>query len=146
MQISSRFTIAIHIFACIDTFKDQFKVTSRFLAGSINVNPVMIRQILGMLKANDLIDSRQGSSGIKIAKEPSQITLLDIFRAVESIDDERLFSFHENPNTDCPVGRNIHNVMDDKLQKIQAAMEQELKSISLQDVLDDTKNLIDLRI
>lgn len=146
MQISSRFTIAIHIFACIDTFKDQFKVTSRFLAGSINVNPVMIRQILAMLKANDLIDSRQGSSGIKIAKEPSQITLLDIFRAVESIDDERLFSFHENPNTDCPVGRNIHNVMDDKLQKIQAAMEQELKSISLQDVLDDTKNLIDLRI
>ena len=146
MQISSRFTIAIHIFACIDTFKDQFKVTSRFLAGSINVNPVMIRQILGMLKANDLIDLRQGSSGIKIAKEPSQITLLDIFRAVESIDDERLFSFHENPNTDCPVGRNIHNVMDDKLQKIQAAMEQELKSISLQDVLDDTKNLIDLRI
>ena len=27
MQISSRFTIAVHIFACIDTFKEEFKLT-----------------------------------------------------------------------------------------------------------------------
>ena len=44
MQISSRFTLAVHIFACIDTFKDDYKVTSDFLAGSTNVNPVIIRQ------------------------------------------------------------------------------------------------------
>ena len=30
MQISSRFTIAVHIFACIDTFKEEFKLTSVF--------------------------------------------------------------------------------------------------------------------
>ena len=39
MQISSRFTIALHIFACVETFKDEYKVTSDFLAGSINTNP-----------------------------------------------------------------------------------------------------------
>ena len=38
MQISSRFTLAVHIFACIDVFKDDYKVTSEFLAGSTNVN------------------------------------------------------------------------------------------------------------
>ena len=32
MQISSRFTIAVHIFACIDTFETQYKITSEFLA------------------------------------------------------------------------------------------------------------------
>ena len=51
MQISSRFTIAVHIFACIDTFKEEFKLTSEFLAASINVNPVIIRKILSQLKA-----------------------------------------------------------------------------------------------
>ncbi|MFR2769365.1 MAG: hypothetical protein ACLTAI_14300 [Thomasclavelia sp.] len=44
MQISSRFTIAVHIFACIDTFKDDYKITSDFLAASVNVNPVIIRK------------------------------------------------------------------------------------------------------
>ena len=47
MQISSRFTVALHIFTCVDVFKDQYKVTSDFLAGSINTNPVIIRKIPG---------------------------------------------------------------------------------------------------
>ena len=45
MQISSRFTMAIHMFACIDTFKNQ-KMTSDFMAGSIGTNPVIIRKLL----------------------------------------------------------------------------------------------------
>ena len=49
--ISSRFTIVIHILACIDMFKDDYKVTSDFLAGSVNVNPVVIRRLLQQLKA-----------------------------------------------------------------------------------------------
>jgi DNA-binding IscR family transcriptional regulator len=50
MQISSRFTVALHIFTCVDTFKDEHKVTSDFLASSINTNPVIIRKILTQLK------------------------------------------------------------------------------------------------
>ena len=45
MQISSRFTMAIHMFACIDTFSDQ-KMTSDFMAASIGTNPVIVRKIL----------------------------------------------------------------------------------------------------
>lgn len=59
MQISSRFTIAVHIFTCIAIAEKKYKVTSKFLAGSINVNPVIIRNIVLMLKAHGLIDSRQ---------------------------------------------------------------------------------------
>ena len=43
MQISSRFTMAIHMFACIDTFSDQ-KMTSDFMAASIGTNPVIVRK------------------------------------------------------------------------------------------------------
>lgn len=46
MQISSRFTIALHILTCIEEFKNDYKITSDFLSSSINVNPVVIRRIL----------------------------------------------------------------------------------------------------
>ncbi|WP_294578688.1 Rrf2 family transcriptional regulator [uncultured Thomasclavelia sp.] len=139
MQISSRFTIAVHIFACIDTFGKDHKITSDFLADSINVNPVIIRKILSSLKKNNLINVQRGTGGTTIAKELDQINLLDIFRAVDSIDNNQLFHFHENPNTNCPVGKNIHNILDDKLSRVQKAMEDELASITLKEVLDDTR-------
>lgn len=63
MQISSRFTLAVHIFACIDVFKDEYKVTSDFLAGSTNVNPVIVRKILGQLKAAGLVEVARGFGG-----------------------------------------------------------------------------------
>ena len=63
MQISSRFTLAIHIFACIDTFGKEYKVTIYFLAGSTNVNPVIIRKILGQLKTAGLIEVARGTGG-----------------------------------------------------------------------------------
>ena len=52
---TSRFTVALHIFTCVDTFKDEHKVTSDFLAASINTNPVIIRKILTQLKNAGLI-------------------------------------------------------------------------------------------
>lgn len=137
MQISSRFTLAVHIFVCIDTFKDKYKVTSDFLAGSTNVNPVIIRKILGQLKSAGLVEVARGSGGASITKPLNEITFLDIYKAVECVDNGELFHFHENPNPKCPVGGNIHRILDDKLLKVQEAMEAELKSITLEDVKSD---------
>lgn len=137
MQISSRFTLAVHLFACVDTFQNDYKVTSDFIALSTNVNPVIIRKLLSQLKAAGLIEVVRGTGGTKIAKPLSEITFLDIYRAVECVENETLFHFHENPNIECPVGKNIHNVLDDKLMRVQNAMELELASITLQDVRDD---------
>ena len=142
MQISRRFTLAVHIFACINTFKDSYKVTSDFLAGSTNVNPVIIRKILGQLKAAGLVTVARGSGGATIAKPLQEITFLDIYHAVECVGNGELFHFHENPNSACPVGRNIHVILDDKLLRVQQAMEKELASITLEDVMHDTKKYI----
>lgn len=142
MQISSRFTLAVHIFACIDTFKDDYKVTSDFLAGSTNVNPVIIRKILSQLKSAGLVEVARGSGGASIAKPLGEITFLDIYNAVECVENGELFHFHENPSADCPVGRNIHMILDDKLLRVQQAMEKELASITLEDIKRDTKRYI----
>ncbi len=142
MQISSRFTIAIHMLACMDTFKDEYKITSDFLASSINVNPVIIRKLLLQLKAAELIEVKRGPGGATIAKPLKTITFFDVYRAVDCVEENTLFHFHENPNPDCPVGKNIHGVLDDKLLRIQNVMEQELKRITLADIKTDLGKMI----
>lgn len=142
MQISSRFTIAIHMFACIDTFQDEYKITSDFLASSIQVNPVIIRKLLSQLRNAGLIKVKRGTGGTSIAKPLEEITFLEVYRAVECIEDNTLFHFHENPNPACPVGKNIHSVLDDKLLQVQNAMERELESITLADVKKDLKKIL----
>ena len=138
MQITSRFTIAIHILTCIDYFKDERRVTSEFLAGSVNANAVIIRGVLSQLRAAGIVSTRQGSGGAAITRALNEISLYDLYKAVDCIDENGLFGFHANPNTDCPIGRNIHKAMDKHLTNIQNSMENELKKIYLSDVVEDT--------
>lgn len=142
MQISSRFTIAIHMLACMDTFKEEYKITSDFLASSINVNPVIIRKLLSQLKDAGLIEVKRGPGGAVIAKPLEEITFLDVYRAVDCVEENTLFHFHENPSRNCPVGRNIHNILDDKLIRVQNAMEQELQSITLAEMKSDLEKYL----
>ena len=134
--------MAVHVLACIDTFKDEHKVTSDFLAGSVNVNPVIIRRLLLQLKSAGLVAVKRGSGGAQIAKPLDQISLLDVYNAVECVDNGELFHFHENPNPECPVGRNIHNALDDKLIQVQTAMENELSKITMADIKRDTEKFV----
>jgi len=139
MQITSKFTIAAHIIAAIDYFKDSEKVTSNFLARSVGANPVIVRNVMGNLKESGIIAISQGKSGISLAKELDEITFYDVYKAVDCVDDEGLFHFHENPNINCPVGRNIHSAMDEKLQRVQSIMENELSRITMADVVTDVR-------
>ena len=139
MQISSRFTIAVHIFACMETFGRDRKITSGFLASSIQVNPVIIRKILSQLKNAGLIEVARGTGGTTAARPLEEITFYDVYLAVDLLEGGELFHFHENPNPNCPVGKNIHAVLDDKLVRIQEAMENEMKKYSIADMIKDIR-------
>ena len=134
MQISSRFTIALHIFTCVDTFKNDYKITSDFLAGSINTNPVIIRKILTQLKNAGLITVARGTGGISPTRPLKEISFYDVYQAIEPVENGDLFNFHSSPNPQCPVGKNIHALLDDKLKTIQLAMENEMKKYTLDDL------------
>ena len=142
MQITSKFTIAIHIITAIDYFKENEKVTSNFLAGSVGVNPVIVRNVMGDLKDAGIIDISRGKSGIRLAKKLDDITFFDIYKAVDCISDEGLFHFHEKPNMECPVGRNIHKVLDEELMGVQDAMETRMRAVRLSDVVRNTRKEI----
>ena len=143
MQITSRFTIAVHIITAIDYFRDEMKVTSNFLAGSVGANPVIVRTVMGNLKDAGIISISQGKSGIGLAKGLGEITFYDIYKAIDPVGEEGLFHFHENPNIKCPVGRNIHAAMDARLIQVQDTMEKEMKSITVADVAADVKKKIE---
>lgn len=140
MQFSSRMTIAVHILLAIAEFADKEKTTSTFLAQSVNVHPVIIRNTLGKLKAAGIVHVRAGEGGATLANDPQKITLLDIFEAVEK--EEDLFHFHEHPNPQCPVGKNMHAILNQRLISIQNAMRKEMRAITLQDLINDMKRCI----
>ena len=54
-----------------------------------------------------------------------------------------MFHFHENPNPNCPVGKNIHRVLDNRLLEVQKAMEEKLSQITLADVKNDVASCIE---
>lgn len=140
VQFSSRMTIAVHILLAIAEFADKEKTTSTFLAQSVNVHPVIIRNTLGKLKAAGIVHVRAGEGGATLANDPQKITLLDIFEAVEK--EEDLFHFHEHPNPQCPVGKNMHAILDQRLISIQNAMRKEMSAMTLQDLINDMKRCI----
>lgn len=144
MQIGSKFTIGVHIITAIDYFKEMDRVNSEFIAGSIGVNPVIVRTIISQLREAGIVRTQRGSSGAVLAKRLDEVTLYDVYKAVGSVDaEEGLFHFHENPNPDCPVGRNIHKVLDGRLLDAQRAMEEKLKATTLADILEDTKRAVE---
>ena len=142
MQITSKFTIAVHIVIAVDYFKDSQKVTSNFLAGSVGANPVIVRNVMGDLKNAGIISISQGKSGMALARALEDITFYDVYRAVSCVSDEGLFHFHEKPNMDCPVGRNIHKVLDEELLGVQNAMEAQMKAVKLSDIVNKTRREI----
>lgn len=136
MQISTKFTIAVHLLTAARYFENERKITSQFLASSIGSNPVIIRNIMLQLQEAGIIDVKRGPGGITLRRPLSEITYLDVYKAVETGSREDLFRFHENPNPKCPVGRQIHQALDSSLETIQADFEKDLASHTVQEVYD----------
>jgi DNA-binding IscR family transcriptional regulator len=128
-QISTRFSMAVHILSLIAVNSNE--LTGDFIAGSVNTNPVVIRRIMGMLKKAGLVEVRPGVGGAFLLKAPEEITLLDVYRAVNVIEDNLLFRVHEESNEHCLVGRNIELVLQSELNQVQSAMEHRLAQTTL---------------
>ena len=135
MRINTRFPVAVHMMVLISFIQKMGKTaTSEILAKSVGTNPVVIRQMMSMLRRAGLIETRNGVPGITLSKEDEEITLLDIYKAVQQDAEVPLFDFHTNPNPNCFVGGNIKEAMEKPLAEAQRAMEQSLAGYSLNDI------------
>jgi Rrf2 family protein len=130
---SSRFAVAVHILTLM-AWSDDEPVKSEQVAKSVNTNPVVIRRLLCELAHARLVVSQTGSTGgSKLARRPDEITLLDIYKAIEC---GGVFSLHRQPPIrPCPVGVNIETLMGEVLEEVDSAVEQVLTKITIKDVV-----------
>ncbi len=107
---NTRFATAIHIMTLLAQNEQEW-LTSDWIAGSVNVNPVIVRKELSSLKKYGLVESRQGKiGGVRIAKNPEQISVSEIYESVKNT--EVLGKKNQKPNPLCSVGKDINKNLD----------------------------------
>lgn len=142
MQISMKCSVAVHCLIFIHEAKGIAKVTSTLLAESTGCNPVVIRNILSALKKAGLITVPRGTGGAELCADPAQITLYQIYAALEPEGVTSLIGIHPCQGRPCPVARNIRRVLQTPYHKIEDAVRTTMESITLQSMLDDFHGLI----
>ena len=61
-MVKSRFAIVTHILTLLAMFDDDY-MSSNDIAGSLNINPVLVRKEIAALKKQGLIESKEGKNG-----------------------------------------------------------------------------------
>lgn len=145
MQISMKCSVAVHCLIFIHEVKGIAKVTSNLLAESTGSNPVVIRNILSALKKAGLITVPRGTGGAELCAAPSQITLYQIYSALEPNGVTSIIGIHPCDGRPCPVAQNIRKVLEKPYQKIEDAVKQAMEEITLQSMIDDFHSLIQER-
>lgn len=132
MKYSTKLSDAVHIMAFI-AIHQEYDLSSTVIADSIQTNPAFVRQIMMKLKKAGLMSSVNGHAKPSLAKPAEEITLLDIYKAVEGSKPFLHLDTHTNP--DCGVGVNIQLALQDYYSEIQKGTETHMSGISLQDII-----------
>jgi Rrf2 family protein len=137
MPANTQFSIAVHLMAGLG-YGGAGEVTSTMLAGSVNTSPSFVRRTLAKLSKAELVNTTMGKHGsCSLAKDPGEISLLDIYRAVDA---PKAFAIHDYAEQKaCPVSCKIRSAMDNVLARTQTSFEAGLSAMTLADVIGDMK-------
>lgn len=128
---NGRFAIALHILVLLEKANGNL-LSSDYLAGSININPVMVRKELISLRNHGFVNSKEGKNGgAVLAKPASTITLGSIY---ESIKQGVLLGQQKNaPNPKCPVGKDIQQHLANLYNETESVLINQLNQQTLAD-------------
>lgn len=126
---NSRYTVAVHALLLLEGPEGGW-VTSDWIAGSVNTNPVVIRRLLRELQAAGLVDGQQGAKGgYRLTRAPDAVSLWDVYAALR---EDGPFGLHPNPpNPRCPVGSRIQGKLRAVYDATEASMRRVLDGTSL---------------
>lgn len=136
MKFSHKLSDAVHLLAYIEIFPDD-DLSSRAIARSIVTNPSMVRSLMMDLRKAGLLKTKQGSAEPELAKQPEEISLYDIFAAVDM--DHHLLHVDEDTEQKCPVGGNIQVPLAKAYAEVEEAAFAKMREISLQEIVDQIK-------
>jgi len=128
-MISGKFAITLHILSLLSKHPEEF-LSSEYLAGSMNINAVLVRKEIANLKKHNMVESREGKyGGTRLLKPATEITLKDIF--CMTFETVHLGYAKNDPNPNCPVGKEINNNLNDLYKNINQNISSHLEKISL---------------
>ncbi|WP_312994120.1 Rrf2 family transcriptional regulator [Chryseobacterium flavum] len=131
---NTRFATAVHIMTLLAKSPQEW-LTSEWIAGSINVNPVIVRKEISVLREAGLITSRQGKEGgSQLTRNADMITISEIYKAVKNT--EILGKKNQNPNPACSVGKEINIHLDTLFEQTDQLVVNFLGDKSLQKFAD----------
>ncbi len=133
MKYSTRLSDAVHILVFIQQSEIP-TISSSDIATSIQTNPSYVRQIMAQLKAAGLLNSSRGQATPELGKSTQEITLLEVYKAVEK--DKPLLHLDTHTNPKCGVGVNIQLALADYYKHIQNVVETSMQKITLQDIIE----------
>jgi Rrf2 family protein len=139
MATNTQFSIAVHILAGLG-YRQGEHTTSAMLAYSVNASPSFVRRTLAKLSRAGLVQTATGQGGeCRLARDPRQVTLLDIYHAVEA---PKAFAIHTyKAQKPCPVSCHIKSALERTLDRAQHALEASLAKISLAQVVAEVKSV-----
>lgn len=139
-QISMKCSVALHCLIFIWEAQGKTRVTSKLLAQSTGCNPVVVRTILSSLKKAGLITVQRGQGGAELCRDPEQITLLEIYTALEPEGLSSIIGIHPCDDRPCPVAQNIRRVLSKPYGKIEQAIARTMDSITLASMIQDLES------
>ena len=137
MQISMRCSVAVHCLVFISEAADTARVTSTLLSKSTGCNPATIRSIMSALKKAGLVRSaRGGVGGTTLARDPADVTLYDVYHAVDPGGLNELIRVHDCAGRACPVARNIAAVLAEPYHQIADAARDAMRRVTLAQLIE----------
>jgi Rrf2 family protein len=134
MAANSLLATAVQIL-CVTAYVGGEKTNSEFIAKSLKTNPVVVRRILKSLERQGLVEVRQGRyGGVTLKRSPEDITLQDIYRAIEP--EDGVFALRASGNPRCPVNLAMKDLLSPVFSAADAAVDDVLRQTRLASLVE----------
>lgn len=128
MKRNSRLSLALHTLSHMAANPELSRISAE-IADHAGTNPVVVRRVLGKLREAGLLISEKGhSGGWRLAREPQNITLADVYLAL----DERLVASEPEPETHvCSVEHALHRRVADVMRDVEQSLIERLAKTTI---------------
>lgn len=138
--MNSEYTVAVHSLVYLASLPERM-ANSEMIADNVCTHAARIRKIMGVLRSNGYIRTKEGvGGGFQLAILPTEINLGDLYRIICGGSLKPTW-FSGNAERNCPVSSNITHALD----SIYFEAEQQLGTYLAKWTIDDVlKRVIQL--
>ncbi|XXK31305.1 RrF2 family transcriptional regulator [Rhodobacteraceae bacterium nBUS_24] len=132
MKRNSRLSLALHTLSHMAGDPGRVR-TSADIADHAGTNAVVVRRVLGRLREAGLLTSEKGhAGGWRLAREPQNISLADVYLA---LDESLISTGTENHTPTCSVEHALQRQILSVMEEIEHSLVDRLSETNISEVL-----------